>query len=98
MERSFRGNRQCFIKIKNPHVVYVFDASPPNHDSGPCLPQDPSATIIKTFAYTPASRDGLASIDDTIAYTITASNDGNVDLSQVTMTDERFLNSQGESS
>lgn len=58
--------------------------------------QDPLADITKTFVYTPAREDGMASVDDTIAYTITASNDGNVDLSDITVTDERFLNSQGQ--
>ncbi|CAM9245227.1 unnamed protein product [Ectocarpus sp. 13 AM-2016] len=59
------------------------------------LKQDPLAGITKTFVFTPAREDGMASVDDTIAYTITASNDGNVDLSDITLTDERFLNVQG---
>lgn len=59
-------------------------------------PQDRSAAITKAFTYAPERGDGLASIDDTIAYTIIASNDGNVDLSEVTVTDARFLNSNGK--
>lgn len=57
--------------------------------------QAPSAAITKTFAYTPARDDGMASVDEVIAYTIIASNDGNVDLSGYTMIDERFVNSAG---
>lgn len=50
---------------------------------------------MKTFTYAPGRGDRLASVNDTIVYTIIASNDGNVDLSAVTMTDDRFLNSEG---
>ncbi len=57
--------------------------------------QSPSVGVTKTFVYTPAGEDGEASVDETIAYTIVASNEGNVDLSLLTMTDERFLNSGG---
>lgn len=57
--------------------------------------QDPSVTITKTFVYTPARDDGMASVHEIIAYTIVASNDGNVDLSGQTMVDERFVNSAG---
>lgn len=57
--------------------------------------QSPSVGVTKTFVYTPAGEGGEASVDETIAYTIIASNDGNVDLSRLTITDERFLNSEG---
>lgn len=58
--------------------------------------QTPSVGVTKTFVYNPARAGGEASVDDIIAYTIIASNDGNVDLSQLTITDERFLNSEGQ--
>lgn len=57
--------------------------------------QRPSVAVTKTFVYTPAGEGGKASVDEIIAYTIIASNDGNVDLSQLAITDERFLNSRG---
>ncbi|CAM9230892.1 unnamed protein product [Scytosiphon promiscuus] len=59
------------------------------------LVQDPSVDITKSFVYVPSREDGLALIDEAIAYTITASNGGNVDLSEVALVDERFLNSGG---
>lgn len=60
------------------------------------LLQDPSVDITKTFVYAPSREDGFALVDETIVYTITASNDGNVDLSSLAVTAERFLNSEGE--
>ncbi|CAM9302335.1 unnamed protein product, partial [Hapterophycus canaliculatus] len=56
--------------------------------------QDPSVDITKKFVYVPSREDGVALADETIVYTITASNVGNVDLSELTMTDERFLDSK----
>lgn len=58
--------------------------------------QNPSAAITKTFVYIPARDDGVASVDEIIAFTIIASNDGNVDLSGYNMIDERFLNPTGK--
>lgn len=59
------------------------------------LPQSPSGTVTKKALYTPSREDGIATVGDTIEYIVVASNDGNVELFSVNLTDQMFKNDTG---
>ena len=51
------------------------------------IPQEPLLRIIKTGEFQDEDGDGLAQPDETISYTLTVKNDGNVTLTGVTVSD-----------
>ena len=51
------------------------------------LPQDPSILLAKTGSFQDESGDGFAQVGETISYSFTVTNDGNVTLTNVTLAD-----------
>lgn len=64
----------------------------------PSLLQDTSISVTTTTMYSLSRVDGIAMMGDTIDFVITATNDGNVDLNTVSLTDETFKNDTGTAS
>lgn len=73
-------------------IVYPFRSQPRHFRRNFFAPQVPLLEVNKS-----ASLKGLSAVGETVGFTISVTNGGNVDLVNVTLTDAMFRNAEGES-
>ena len=59
----------------------------PGEEEDPTIDRNPSLDVVKTVTSTPAAADGKYVVGETITYQVTVTNNGNLTLTDITVTD-----------